>query len=168
MTVRSQSIRFLSDEYRRLIDAFGECGACPEHWRHVMTASAERLEQASVFVRLTTVFLSALTLLTGMAALLVPKAFAEFVHFPLSEHFVHDAGAFEVGIGATLATSLFWRDAYVVSLSGFLVANTVHMINHILDQHLGGSAWDSWGLGMISILTAAALIARVRQSWLPS
>jgi hypothetical protein len=162
--VRRQAIRFWPDE-QRLIGTFG---ACLNIGGIVMIASAAKLEQGSIFVRVTTVLLSALTFLTGMAALLVPKAFAEFVHFPLSEHFVHDAGAFEVGIGATLATSLFWRDGYVVALSGFLVANTVHMINHIVDQHLGGSTWDPWGLGMISILTATALIARIRQSWLPS
>jgi hypothetical protein len=67
-----------------------------------MIASAAKAQQASVFVMVVTALLSVLAFLGGMWALLAPKAFAEFVHFPLSEHFVHDAGAFDVGIGATL------------------------------------------------------------------
>jgi hypothetical protein len=37
----------------------------------------------------------------GAWALVDPASFAEAVKFPANEHFVHDAGAFQVGIGLT-------------------------------------------------------------------
>jgi hypothetical protein len=133
----------------------------------MMIASPAKVEQASVFVMAVTALLSAVTVLPGAWGLIAPEAFGEFVRFPLSsasEHFVHDSGAFAVGMGAALGFSLIWRDGYVVALSGFLVANTLHTINHVVDRHLGGYGWDAWALGFMSILTATALIVRLRQS----
>lgn len=132
-----------------------------------MIGSPAKIEQTNVFVMVVTALLSAVTVLPGAWGLIAPEAFGEFVRFPLmsaSEHFVHDSGAFAVGTGAALGFSLIWRDGYVVALGGFLVANTLHTINHFIDQHLGGYGWDPWALGFMSILTACALIVRLRQS----
>jgi hypothetical protein len=38
----------------------------------------------------------------GVAALLAPSWFADAAGFPRHTHFVHDAGAFQLGIGITL------------------------------------------------------------------
>jgi PPOX class probable F420-dependent enzyme len=99
----------------------------------------------------------------GMAALLAPGWFADAAGFPRHTHFVHDAGAFQLGIGVTLLLAVAWRDALALALAGFLVANTTHAVNHAVDLDLGGRSGDAWGLAALSLLTAAALVVRLGQ-----
>lgn len=47
-------------------------------------------------------------------------------------------------------------------LTGFLVANTLHAVNHFLDRD-GGNPADWWQLGLFSLLAGAALVVRLRQ-----
>jgi hypothetical protein len=51
----------------------------------------------------------------------------------------------------------------VVVLAGFLVANTLHAINHGIDLALGGRVGDLPGLASFSVLAVVALYLRVRQ-----
>ena len=46
----------------------------------------------------------------ALAALLAPSWFADTAGFPRHTHFVHDAGAFQLGIGVTLFPAVAWRD----------------------------------------------------------
>jgi PPOX class probable F420-dependent enzyme len=115
-------------------------------------------------------FVLAVTLLAGLfmtaagvAALLAPGWFADAAGFPRHTHFVHDAGAFQLGIGATLLLAVTWRDGPALALAGLLVANTVHAVNHAVDLDLGGHPWDAWGLAALSLLTAVALVVRLGQ-----
>jgi PPOX class probable F420-dependent enzyme len=115
-------------------------------------------------------FVLAVTLLAGLfmtavgvAALLAPSWFADTAGFPRHPHFVHDAGAFQLGIGVTLLLALAWRDGLALALAGFLVANTTHAVNHAVDLDLGGRSSDPWGLAALSLLTAAALVVRLGQ-----
>jgi PPOX class probable F420-dependent enzyme len=101
--------------------------------------------------------------MAGMWALLAPGSFADFAGFPRHTHFVHDAGAFQLGIGATLLLALAWRDAPALALAGFLVSGTVHAINHAVDLDLGGPLWAAWGLAVLSLVIAVALAVRLRQ-----
>jgi PPOX class probable F420-dependent enzyme len=105
----------------------------------------------------------AFMLVTGVWALAWPGSFADFADFPGGRHFVHDAGAFQLGIGAGLLLSLCWRDGLAVALAGFLVANTAHAVNHAVDLDLGGHGWDPWALAALSLLTLAALWLRLDQ-----
>jgi PPOX class probable F420-dependent enzyme len=102
-------------------------------------------------------------LLGGAWSLLAPRSFADYVDFPYHEHFLHDLGAFQLGIGATLLLALIWTDTLAVALAGFLVSNSLHAINHALDQHLGGHDTDARALGTMSILILAALVIRMHQ-----
>ncbi len=104
-----------------------------------------------------------MTTAAGIWSLTAPRSFAEFVNFAFHEHFLHDVGAFQIGIGAMLLLSIIWSDALATVLTGFLIANTVHAVNHVLDVHLGGSIGQAWGLGALSLLIAAALVLRLRQ-----
>ena len=99
----------------------------------------------------------------GLAGLLAPGWFADTAGFPRHPHFVHDAGAFQLGIGVTLLLALIWHDGPALALAGFLVANTTHAVNHAVDLGLGGHPWDAWGLAAVSLLTVVALIVRLRQ-----
>jgi PPOX class probable F420-dependent enzyme len=102
-------------------------------------------------------------LVAGVWALLWPTSFAEAVRFPEHTHFVHDLGAFQIGIGLTLVLAALWRDPLAVVLAGFLVANTIHAFNHAVDLDLGGRESDPWLLGALSVLVAVALARRLRQ-----
>ena len=60
-----------------------------------------------------------------------------------------------------LATT--WRDGPALALAGFLVANLAHTVNHAVDLDLGGHGWDPWGLATLTLVTAVALVVRLRQ-----
>jgi PPOX class probable F420-dependent enzyme len=113
------------------------------------------------YVTTVTVLLGLGAAVAGVWALVSPGSFADRVDFPDHEHFLHDIGAFQLGIGVTLLLALIWRDALATALAGFLVANTVHAVNHAVDLDLGGQAWQAWALALASALTAVALGLRL-------
>lgn len=99
----------------------------------------------------------------GVWCLIDPRSFADFVGFEAHEHFLHDIGAFQLGLGVTLVLALIWADALATALAGFIVANTVHTVNHVIDLHLGGSAAQAWVLGAVSVALAVAFGLRWRE-----
>ena len=101
---------------------------------------------APLFVRVAVAVFGVTMIVLGLWAWLAPASFAELVDFPVHVHFLHDAGVFQIGIGVGLLAALWVRDALVVVLSGFLVANTLHAINHGIDLPLGGHVGDLPGL----------------------
>jgi PPOX class probable F420-dependent enzyme len=114
---------------------------------------------------LTAVTLVAATIMLGggVWSLLWPSSFAEAVRFPDHTHFLHDLGAFQIGIGVILLLALLWRDPLAVALGGFLIANTIHAVNHAVDADLGGRDADPWLLGLLSLFIAVALRRRLRR-----
>jgi PPOX class probable F420-dependent enzyme len=99
----------------------------------------------------------------GVWCLIDPYSFAKAVDFPAHEHFLHDIGAFQVGLGVTLLLALIWSDALATALAGYIVANTIHTANHIVDLDLGGSAAQAWALGAVSVVLVIAFVLRLRQ-----
>jgi hypothetical protein len=99
----------------------------------------------------------------GVWCLAAPESFAEFAGFPPHVHFVHDIGAFQLGLAAGLLLALIWVDALATVLAGFLLANTIHTVNHVVDLDHGGSTAQVWVLGVVSVAVAVALGLRLRQ-----
>ena len=102
--------------------------------------------------------LGVLTMAVGVWALVSPHGFSEAVNFPPHRHFVHDVGAFQLGIGATLLLAMIWADALMVAMAGYAVGGIAHTVSHLVDSDIGGSALQTVG---IAVLTAAALVAFV-------
>ena len=105
-------------------------------------------------------------LLTGAAAvwcLAAPGSFADFVEFPRHEHFVHDLGAFQLGLAVSLLLALLWADGLATALGGFFVANAVHAVNHAGDLDLGGRDSDPWLIGAMAVFVGVALVVRLRR-----
>jgi PPOX class probable F420-dependent enzyme len=127
------------------------------------TAPPAAVPAADRYVVGVTLLAAAFALVAGVWALFWPGSFAEAVRFPEHTHFLHDVGAFQIGIAVTLALAVLWRDALAVVLAGFLVGNTIHAVNHAVDLDLGGRDSDSWLLGLASVLVAVALVRRLRQ-----
>lgn len=118
---------------------------------------------ARLYVNLVAILVGGLTIGIGIWCLADAGSFAEFVGFEDHEHFLHDIGAFQLGLGATLLLALIWADALATALAGFLVANTVHTVNHVTDLDLGGSAAQAWLLGAVSAALVVAFALRLSQ-----
>jgi hypothetical protein len=102
-------------------------------------------------------------LAAGVWCWVAPASFAAFVNWPVHEHFLHDLGAFQLGIGVMLLAALRWRDALAVVLAGATLANALHAINHAMDLDLGGGRGsDPWVIGAVALLGAAGFVLRVR------
>ena len=99
----------------------------------------------------------------GIWCLIEPTSFARAVGFETHLHFLHDVGAFQIGLGVTLLLALKWADALATALAGFIVADTVHTVNHITDLDLGGSVAQAWVLGAVSVALVVAFLLRLRQ-----
>ncbi|OBJ88655.1 PPOX class F420-dependent oxidoreductase [Mycobacterium asiaticum] len=99
----------------------------------------------------------------GIWCLVDPASFAETVQFPTHQHFLHDLGAFQLGLGVALLLALIWADALATALAAMIVANAVHTVNHVLDLPLGGSAAQAWLLGAMTVLLVAAFVLRLQQ-----
>lgn len=119
---------------------------------------------SGVFVKSVVLVCAASMLGVGVWALVEPRSFAGWISFPpYNEHLIHDAGAFQIGLGAALLLSLLLsHDALIVALGGFLVGGTLHVFNHAVDSHLGGHASDPWWLAGQVLLAAAALGVHLR------
>lgn len=108
------------------------------------------------------VVLAALSMLvTGWWARVDPAGFAEWANWPNHVHFLHDAGVFQIGIGAMMLLALWWRDVIAVVLAGFVITNSFHALNHALDTG-GGHASDPWLLLSVSAIAAVGLLLRLR------
>jgi hypothetical protein len=105
---------------------------------------------------------AAFMLIAGVWAFVWPMSFAAAVQFPYHLHFLHDLGAFQIGIGASLLCALRWREAIAVALAGFVVATAVHAVSHFIDRNLGGRPTDWLALTVLTLIAAAALGAQLR------
>ena len=116
-----------------------------------------------MFVTIATTVVGGVMLIFGIWSLLLPRSFDALINFPpYNQHLLHDLGAFQIGIGVSVLLSLMWSDSIGVALTAFIVAGTIHSINHAFDRHLGGHSFDQWGLAGLVLLAGAALIIHLR------
>ena len=103
----------------------------------------------------------------GLWAFIDPQSFYdELAPFePYNEHFIHDIGAFQIGIGVALAAAVWKRsDALFAALAGGAVGGAFHTAAHFIDHDLGGKDTDVFVFGLLTILMAAAAVLRLRAS----
>ncbi len=96
----------------------------------------------------------------GIWAFSAPASFADFVAFPYNRHLLHDVGAFQIGIGATMLLALLWADGVMIVLAGYVVGTGFHLASHIVDQHVGGHDYDPLVLGFMVIIGLVGMYAR--------
>ncbi|BBZ69841.1 PPOX class F420-dependent oxidoreductase [Mycobacterium paraseoulense] len=118
---------------------------------------------ARIYLVAVTASVGAVTAGIGIWCIGDPNSFARAVGFDAHRHFLHDVGAFQLGLGVTLLLAVIWADALATALAGFIVANTVHTVNHFVDLDVGGSVGQAWALGVVSVALALAFVLRLRQ-----
>jgi hypothetical protein len=109
--------------------------------------------------------IAALALLgAGIWAMLSPESFyaAIATYPPFNRHFLHDIGAFQLGLGAGLALALVISDALLVALGANAVASAAHFVSHFIDRELGGQPSDPLTIGLFALLLLALTAWRVR------
>ena len=66
-----------------------------------------------------TLVCAASMLILGFWAFSAPESFSRFIDYaPYNQHLIHDAGAFQIGIGAALLLALVCPDALLMALTG--------------------------------------------------
>lgn len=110
-------------------------------------------------------------LLTGAWAFLLPSSFYTTLatFSPYNLHLLHDAGAFQVGLGAVLVVSALTGKGLVPALTGVMLGSILHLGAHLLDIRLGGHpSTDLPVLTLIVVVLAVALYLEVRRRGAPA
>jgi hypothetical protein len=98
----------------------------------------------------------------GAWAFLAPASFYEHVAVfpPYNRHFLHDVGAFRLGVGAALALAPAGWPGPRIALFGAATAATAHAVSHVVDRGLGGRDSDVPALALLAVaLVLAALLS---------
>ena len=81
---------------------------------------------------------------------------------PYNRHLLHDIGAFQIGIGASLLLAAAWRDALSAALGGAGLGGVFHAAAHVWDRDLGGKATDPWFFALLAVVLVGAALVRRR------
>lgn len=97
----------------------------------------------------------------GAWAMAAPRSFFDALATfePYNQHFLHDIGAFQVGLGAVLllAGVPTRADGLTVALIGVGVGAALHAVSHVIDRDLGGTpTTDIPSFAALAVLLLAA------------
>lgn len=104
-------------------------------------------------------------LFTGAWAFLLPANFYSNVatFSPYNLHLLHDAGAFQIGMGAVLISAAINGKGLRPALIGVLIGSALHLAAHVLDIRLGGHpTTDLTVLTLIVVVLCVALYQDIR------
>jgi hypothetical protein len=106
--------------------------------------------------------LALVSLGAGLWAMVDPHGFYAnaATYPPYSRHFIHDIGAFQLGLGSCLVAGLLVRDALLAVLAGNAVGAIAHFVGHVVDRSVGGHASDPVTFGVLALVFAALTLAR--------
>jgi hypothetical protein len=98
----------------------------------------------------------------GLWAFFDARSFYDVVatYPPYNAHFLHDIGAFNLGLGAVLLLTLLWTDALLVALAGNAVGASFHAASHIADAEINGPRDP-----ILTTLLAVALLVATAWRW---
>jgi len=122
------------------------------------------MERAQLVSNLVAALFGLFTFSLGVWALVDTSSFYENIaEFPpYNRHFLHDVGAFQMGLGAALLFALIWRgDAVLAVLGGAAVGGVAHWAAHVADEDHGGRASDPYTLGVIALILVVAFAWRL-------
>ena len=97
-------------------------------------------------------------IVNGLWAFLSPRTFYDRLATfpPYNVHFVHDIGAFSIGLGAVIALALVGWSALRSALVGVGIGSAVHVVSHVVDYDRKPSVTDIVLLGFFTAVTLVA------------
>ncbi|MDX1657851.1 MAG: hypothetical protein R3343_03435 [Nitriliruptorales bacterium] len=128
---------------------------------------AGRVPAPARWIRVITLIGGGLFALWGLWALLAPRSFFDALATfePYNPHFLHDIGAFQLGLGAVLLLAAFPQriDGLAAALVGVGLGGVAHVTAHVVDADLGGTPeTDIPFLGVLALALLIAGVARLR------
>ncbi len=99
----------------------------------------------------------------GIWAFVDPQGFYdELAPFePYNKHFIHDIGAFQIGIGVALVAALWKRtDALFAALAGAGIGSAFHTVTHLIDHDLGGKDTDVYFFAVMTVVLLGGAFLR--------
>ena len=123
----------------------------------------------TAWVRVVAIIGGASFLLFGLWALAAPQSFFDTLAAfdPYNAHFIHDIGAFQIGLGLVLLLASFPDrvDGLAAALLGVGGGAAAHVVSHIMDTDLGGTpATDIPTFTVLAVVLLAAGIAQARSA----
>ncbi len=117
-------------------------------------------------VLLIAVMVGLFNVIFGAWALLAPRSFFDTVATfdPYNHHFLHDLGAFQVGLGVVFLAALARLDGLTVAFVGNAVAGVLHFGSHVVDRDLGGKPTDPFAVGLVAAAVVLGVILSMRRS----
>jgi hypothetical protein len=108
------------------------------------------------------IVLGCLWVVLGLWALTAPESFYAIVapFAPYNQHFAHDMGAFQFGLGTALLLALRFGDALLVAFGANIAAGVAHELSHTMDSQLGGHSYDIPNLALLAALPLLGLVLR--------
>jgi len=105
----------------------------------------------------------------GLWAMTAPHAFYEQAATfpPYNRHFIHDIGAFQIGLGSCLLAALALADALLVVLIGNALAAVAHAIGHVADRSIGGQSSDPYTFAGLAVVIVVLTVVRWRTTQRP-
>ena len=100
----------------------------------------------------------------GLWAMLAPHSFYDQAATfpPYNRHFIHDIGAFQIGLGSCLIAALAFTDALLVVLIGNALGAISHVAGHVADRSIGGQSSDPYTFAALAILMVVLAVVRRR------
>ena len=113
------------------------------------------------FARAAGWFIAVFWLGSGLWAFVAPQSFFDQLATfpPYNQHFIHDIGAFSIGLGAVIALALLGMSALRSALLGVGIGSVFHVAAHVLDYSQKPDPMDIVGLSIVTLLTLAAAFA---------
>jgi hypothetical protein len=101
----------------------------------------------------------------GLVALVSPRWFFENLgnYPPFNEHFIHDIGSFDLGIGAGLLAALRVASGLSAALVAAAVGSSAHAVAHIMDRGQGGDPSHPYVFSVLALILVWAAITSIRK-----
>lgn len=115
-------------------------------------------------VRVCVAVLGLISIGAGLWAMTAPHSFyGQAATFPpYNRHFVHDIGAFQIGLGSCLIAALAFGDALLVVLIGNALGGVSHFVGHVADRSIGGQSSDPFTFGGLATVMVVLVVIRWR------
>jgi hypothetical protein len=117
-------------------------------------------------VRLLSFSIGAVIAALGVWSFVAPRSFFDTTATfePYNAHFLRDIGSMQIGLGVAGMVGATRHRAVVAGLAGLLAFEVLHVLSHVMSWNDGGRpGFDVPALSAMALLTAAALVAGLRQ-----